>query len=166
MEKMIEEMAKVLHDRIINKTWRAKKVAEELYKIAVPEGSVVLTREGQERIEQRVSALEKRAEELKQARKETAREILTDISQYLKRYAHIHKYAEEARETTEEYADGSPVEMESVWDVISLHKNGYDDYETMSQLQDNIMNIAKSFLLQELERDFRLYAKQFGLEVE
>jgi hypothetical protein len=40
----IEEMAKVLHDRIINKTWRAEKVAKELYKIVLPEDSVVLSK--------------------------------------------------------------------------------------------------------------------------
>lgn len=44
-KEMIEEMAKVLHDKIINKTWRAEKVAKELYEIAVPKYSVVLTRE-------------------------------------------------------------------------------------------------------------------------
>lgn len=44
-DKIIEEMAKVLSDRIINKTWRAEKVAKEFYKIAVPEDSVVLSRE-------------------------------------------------------------------------------------------------------------------------
>lgn len=32
-KEMIEEMAKVLHDKIVDKTWRAEKVAEELYKI-------------------------------------------------------------------------------------------------------------------------------------
>lgn len=36
-EARIEKMATVLHDRIIHKTWRAEKVAKELYEIAVPE---------------------------------------------------------------------------------------------------------------------------------
>ena len=75
-EKMIEEMAKVLHDRIINKTWRAKKVAEELYKIAVPEGAVVLTREELWERDERLTRFETQIAEEK-ARKETAREILT-----------------------------------------------------------------------------------------
>jgi hypothetical protein len=43
-EKQIEEMAKVLHDSIIDKTWRAETVAKKLYDIAVPEDSVVLTK--------------------------------------------------------------------------------------------------------------------------
>lgn len=99
-------------------------------------------------------------------RKETAREILTKINNHLKRYAHIHKHAEEAKKSTEAYADGTPVEMESVWDVITLNKNGYDDYETMCKLEDNIRNLALSKLLQEFEKDFRLFVRELGVEVE
>ena len=50
MIEVIKEMAKVLHDRIIDKTWRPEKVAKELYDIAVPEGSVVLTQEEYEEL--------------------------------------------------------------------------------------------------------------------
>ena len=100
-----------------------------------------------------------------ETRKETAREILNDIGNYLKKYAHIHKYAEKANKTEEEYADGTPVELNSVWEVFSLHKNGYDTYETMCELETNIRNIALSHLLQEFEKDFKLYAKQFGVDL-
>ena len=84
---------------------------------------------------------------------EVAREIFEKIEEQIARYSHIHRYAEEARQSTEEYADGTPCEMLSVWEVLSLHKNGWDDYETMNQLEDNIGNIAKSYLLKELEGD-------------
>lgn len=36
-ETRIEKMATVLRDRIVNNTWRAEKVAKELYEIAVSE---------------------------------------------------------------------------------------------------------------------------------
>jgi hypothetical protein len=86
-------------------------------------------------------------------RAEVAREIFEEIEKRLAMYSHIHRYAEEAKKVTEEYADGSPVEMTSVWDACLLEHNGYDDYETMCQLQDNIGNIEKSRLLKEFERD-------------
>ena len=101
----------------------------------------------------------------KKIRKETAEKIFKHIGNHLKRYVHIHKYAENANKTKEEYADGTPVELNSVWEVITLHKNGYDTYEKMCELQDNIGYIQKSRLLQEFEKDFRIYAKQFGVEI-
>ena len=97
--------------------------------------------------------------------KKTAKKIFNDIGNHLKRYAHIHKYAEQARKSKEEYADGTPVELNSVWEVLSLHKNGYDTYETMCELEENIRNIALSRLLQEFEKDFKLYVKQYGVEI-
>lgn len=92
-KEMIEEMARVLHDRIVDKTWRAKKVAEELYKIAIPEGSVVLSKEEYEDlrileekygkptyIDGSMTAYAHRLETannlVNKSRKETAREIL------------------------------------------------------------------------------------------
>lgn len=84
---------------------------------------------------------------------EVAREIFAEIEKQIARYSHIHRYADEARRCTEEYADGTPCEMVSVWEVIPLHKNGWDDYETMNQLEDNIRNIANSRLLKEFESD-------------
>ena len=56
-KEMIEEMARVLHDRIINKTWRAKKVAKELYEIIIPKDSVVLSREEYEELRQNLDKL-------------------------------------------------------------------------------------------------------------
>jgi hypothetical protein len=84
---------------------------------------------------------------------EVAREIFAEMEKQIARYTHIHRNADEARQCTEEYADGTPCEMVSVWEVISLHKNGWDDYETMNQLEDNIRNIANSRLLKEFESD-------------
>ena len=56
---------------------------------------------------------------------DVAREIFEEIEKQLARYSHLHKYAEEARQVTEEFADGTPCEMTSVWDVLPLHKNGW-----------------------------------------
>ncbi len=93
-----------------------------------------------------------------------AREIFEEIEKTLARYSHIHRYAEEAKKVTEEYADGSPVEMTSVWDACRLEHNGYDDYETMCQLQDNIGNIEKSRLLKEFEGDIAQLKKKYESE--
>ena len=95
---------------------------------------------------------------------EIAREIFEEIEKELARYAHLHRYAEEAREVTEEYADGSPVEMTSVWDACRLEHNGYDDYETMCKLQDNIGYIEKSRLLKEFEGDIANLKKKYTKE--
>ena len=92
---------------------------------------------------------------------EVAREIFAEIEKRLAMYSHLHRYAEEAKKVTEEYADGSPVEMTSVWDACRLEHNGYDDYETMCQLQDNIGNIEKSRLLKEFEGDIAELKKKY-----
>lgn len=92
---------------------------------------------------------------------EVARELFEEIEKRLAMYSHIHRYAEEAKKVTEEYADGSPVEMTSVWDACRLEHNGYDNYETMCQLQDNIGNIEKSRLLQEIEGDIAYLKKKY-----
>lgn len=96
-----------------------------------------------------------------QAKQDVAREIFEKIWKRLAMYSHIHKYAEEAKHSTEEYADGTPCEMTSVWEVLSLHKNGWDDYETMCKLQDNIGNIEKSRLLKEVESDLAELKKKY-----
>jgi hypothetical protein len=90
-----------------------------------------------------------------------ASEIFAEIEKRLAMYSHIHKHAKEAYQVTEEYADGSPVEMTSVWDACRLEHNGYDDYETMCQLQDNIGYIEKSRLLKEFEGDIAYIKKKF-----
>ena len=92
---------------------------------------------------------------------EVVREIFEKIEKHLARFSHIHRYAEEAEKVTEEYADGSPVEMTSVWDACKLEHNGYDDYETMCKLQENIGNIAMSRLLKELEGNLAVFKKEY-----
>ena len=92
-------------------------------------------------------------ESLTAEQREFAEKIFTVIENQLNRYSHIHKYAEEAYKAKDDYADGTPCEMCSVWDAISLHKNGWADYETMSELSDNIGYINKSMILKEIERD-------------
>lgn len=88
------------------------------------------------------------------------REFAEKIDQLLNRYSNLHKYADKARRSTEEYDDGTLMEMVSVWEVLSLEKWEMVDYETMSELQGNIETIAKERLLSGLERDFRLLVKE------
>ena len=92
---------------------------------------------------------------------DVAWEIFEEIEKQLARYSHIHRYAAKAKQVTEEYANGDPVEMVSVWDACRLEHNGYDDYETMCQLQDNIGNIEKSRLLKEFEGDIAELKKKY-----
>ena len=94
------------------------------------------------------------------AKAEAIKEFAERIDKYLKRYSHLHKYADEAKHSTEEYADGTPMEMVSVWEVLSLKKWEMVDYETMNTLQDNIETIARERLLTEIEKDFRLFKKE------
>ena len=88
------------------------------------------------------------------------KEFSVRIAECLKRYSHLHKYANEARRREEEFADGTPMEMVSVWDVLPLEKWGMADYETMNTLQENIETIAKERLLTEFEKDFMLLVKE------
>jgi hypothetical protein len=88
------------------------------------------------------------------------KEFAKKIDECLKRYSHLHKYADEARHGTEEFADGTPMEMVSVWDVFPLEKWEMADYENMNTLQENIETIAKERLLAEFEKDFLLLVKE------
>lgn len=97
---------------------------------------------------------------------ETVKKFADKISQLLERYSGVHKHADEARNDTDEYPDGTTSEMTSVWEVQSLTKHGMADYETMSQLQRNIEYIAQERLLSELEKDFRLLIREMvGAEI-
>lgn len=88
------------------------------------------------------------------------REFAEKITEVFLRYAHLHSYAEMARKDYIETVDGKEIEMQSVWDVITLQRNGIAEYEEMSRLQENIEIIEKERLLTELEKDFRLLAKE------
>lgn len=94
------------------------------------------------------------------AKSEAIKEFAEKIDELLKRYSHLHKRADEARRSTEEYADGTPMEMVSVWEVLSLKKWEMADYENMNALQDNIETIAIERLLTEIEKDFKLLEKE------
>lgn len=96
----------------------------------------------------------------KKIKSEAYKEFAEKVDEILKRYAHLHKNADKARHSTEEYADGTPMEMVSVWEVLSLKKWEMCDYETMNTLEDNIETIAKERLLTELEKDLRLLKKE------
>lgn len=95
-----------------------------------------------------------------EVRAEAIREFAEKIDQLLNRYSNLHKHADKAMESTEKYDDGTPIEMVSVYEVLSLEKWEMVDYETMSELQGNIETIAKERLLSELEKDFRLLVKE------
>jgi hypothetical protein len=93
-------------------------------------------------------------------RAKAIKEFAEKVDELLSRYSHLHKQADEVRQSTEEYADGTPMEMVSVWEVLSLKKWEMCDYETMNTLQDNIETIEKARLLSELEKDFMLLKKE------
>lgn len=93
-------------------------------------------------------------------RAEATREFAEKIDEVFLRYAHLHNYAEKSRTETIESAEGEIIEMQSVWDVLSLKKYDMTEYEEMSELQKNIEIIAKERLLTELEKDFRLLKKE------
>lgn len=80
-QKQIEKIEKVLLDRIVNKTWRASKIAKELYEMIIPENAVVLTREEYEQLAIGYKRWEKLAIEdmLTQAEKQTAEKLLDEI---------------------------------------------------------------------------------------
>lgn len=99
-------------------------------------------------------------QELKQAKSEAIKEFADKITEVFLRYAHLHSYAEQARKDYIETVEGQDIEMQSVWDVITLQKNGIAEYEEMSRLQKNIETIEKERLLTELEKDFRLLLKE------
>lgn len=58
MGNKIKEMAKVLPDMIIDKTWRPEKVARELYEIAVPNDCVVISKEEYLKLQANTTSLE------------------------------------------------------------------------------------------------------------
>lgn len=105
---------------------------------------------------------EKTLKIIEELRSSVVEEIFKKIEAQLARYSHLHRYAEEAYEVKDEYADASPCEMTSIWHALDLHKNGWDDCETMHQLQENIRNIDKSRLLKEIEGDIAEIKKEFG----
>lgn len=97
---------------------------------------------------------------LETAKSEAYREFADKITEVFMRYAHIHQYAEEARRDYIEAVDGTNIEMQSVWDVCTLEKNGMAEYEEMGRLQNNIEMISKERLLTELEKDFQLLVNE------
>jgi energy-converting hydrogenase A subunit M len=97
--------------------------------------------------------------EIANAKAEAYREFAEKITEVFVRYAHLHSYAEGAKKDYIEAVDGTEIEMQSVWDVFALKKNGMAEYEEMNRLQNNIELIEKERLLTELEKDFRLLVK-------
>ena len=91
---------------------------------------------------------------------EIIKEFSDKINELLARYSHLHNNAENAMRDTIAAADGTVVEMQSVWDVFTLENNEMAEYEEMSRLQENIETIANERLLKEIEKDFRLLVKQ------
>lgn len=96
----------------------------------------------------------------KQAKSEAVKEFADKINELLTRYSHLHDYADNARRDTIEAADGTDIEMQSVWDVFTLKNNEMSEYEEMNRLQKNIETIAEERLLKEIEKDFRLLVRE------
>ena len=97
---------------------------------------------------------------IKRIRAEAYKEFAEKITEIFKLYSHLHSRADEARKDYIITADGTEIEMQSVWDVLTLKKNEMVEFDEMNTLQDNIESIAKERLLTELEKDFRLLAKE------
>ncbi len=97
---------------------------------------------------------------VERTKSEAIKEFAEKINEVFLRYAHLHSHAEGARKDYIETVDGKEIEMQSVWDVITLQMNGMAEYEEMSRLQKNIELIEKGRLLAELEKDFRLLVKE------
>lgn len=98
--------------------------------------------------------------EILDIKSEAIKELCGKITEVFMRYAHLHPYAEGAREDFIEAVDGTEIEMQSVWDVFTLKKYEMSEYEEMNRLQENIETIATESLLTELEKDFRLLVKE------
>ena len=108
--------------------------------------------------------LKKKCKDINTARKiiksEAIKEFADKINELLTRYSHLHDYADNARRDIIEAADGTYIEMQSVWDVFTLKNNEMSEYEEMNRLQKNIETIAEERLLKEIEKDFRLLVKE------
>ena len=99
-------------------------------------------------------------ERVKIKQSEAVKEFADKINELLTRYSHLHDYADNARRDTIEAADGTDIEMQSVWDVFTLKNNEMSEYEEMNRLQKNIETIAEERLLKEIEKDFRLLVRE------
>lgn len=152
-KERIEEMAKVLHDRIVDKTWRAEKVAKELYKIAVPDGSVVLSKEEYEKLTQ----FEKKCHAMAKEQEESCREGYLDgyerglselkeqrenyVKKNLKLFARAYNQAR--KETAREFAEKLENGINNL-DII-LHEDNDEQYVSINQLLELIDEGAKQF---------------------
>lgn len=96
---------------------------------------------------------------LKTAKIDAYKEFAEKITEVFMQYAHLHSYADSAKKDWLEAADGAVIEMQSVWDVLTLKENEMAEYDEMNRLQTNIEFIEKERLLTELEKDFRLLVK-------
>ena len=92
---------------------------------------------------------------VKEAKSEARKEIADKITEVFERYKHLHEHANKARNDVIETFDLREIEMQSVWDVMTLEKNDMAEYEEMGRLQNNIETIAQDRLLTELEKDFK-----------
>ena len=97
---------------------------------------------------------------VKEIKSEAIKEFAEQVNEVFLRYAHIHTYADQSMRDSIEAIDGTEIEMQSVWDVLTLKKYDLVEYEEMNELQTNIETIAKDRLLTELEKDFSLLLKE------
>lgn len=140
---------------LINRLKSANKKNERIIEL---NDKLVKTQSAEiERYLHSIKLLEK---DVQTAKSKTIKEFADKITEIFVRYAHLHNYAEKSRTETIESAEGKKIEMQSVWDVLSLKKYEMAEYEEMSELQKNIEIIAKERLLTELEKDFRLLIKE------
>lgn len=110
--------------------------------------------------EELIKALQYDRDQYSKGYADGVKEFAEKITEIFLRYAHLHNYADQARRAEVETADGTKLELFSVWDALSLKKHEMAEYEEMSELQHNIEYIANDRLLTELEKDFRLLVKE------
>ena len=114
--------------------------------------------------EELLKALKYDREQYNKGYMDAAKEFADKIDEIFLRYAFLHSHVDMARQDYIKAVDGTEIEMQSVWDVFTLKKYGIADYDEMNRLQTNIELIEKGRLLAELEKDFRLLAKEMGVE--
>lgn len=142
-ETQIEEMVKVLHDRIINKTWRAEKVAKELYEITVPEDSVVLSREEYEKLIAPRYIIKTK----KLTNKEILEQLKTSTFYVVDNDTNIEiipTRAEIEKETVEKFANEVYKELYQLGKIYALPETlDADKYGIFSLTQEVVAKIAK-----------------------
>ena len=102
-------------------------------------------------------ALVKTDEACRKAESEAIKDFTDKIAEVFSKYEYLHSCADSYRKDYILSSDGTKIEIQSVWDILSLKKHKMDGISAMDRLQKNIETIAQERLLTKLERDFKLF---------